>query len=197
VLWIGLKGDVICEENLVLILGQAQNDRRYHSQPDCVILDAMDPVELGICAPNHSIPITRIAFALASQNPGVTPVMPTLRRMIDTGSKDPQSERSKFTPYDFWFAGVDPSTFGCVTAKEAGHYQDLLASSRLLYNPPFPVPRNLGNLDKVKALRGETMDTGEARVNMRRAANSMRMALKPHFPHTWHHLLFEGEEEGG
>jgi hypothetical protein len=30
-LWIGLKGDVICEENLVLILGQAKNDRRYHT----------------------------------------------------------------------------------------------------------------------------------------------------------------------
>jgi hypothetical protein len=196
-LWIGLKGDVICEENLVLILGQAHGDRGYQSQPDGVVLDAMNPVKLGICAPDRSIPIIRMVFALASQNPGVTLVTPPpgqSHRKKDTESKDPQTKRSEFTCYDFWFTGVDPSTFGCVTAQEAGHYQDLLASSRLLYNPPFPAPK-LGNLIKVKALKGETMDIGEARVNMRRAANSMRMALKPHFPNTWHHLLFE-EEEG-
>jgi hypothetical protein len=188
-LWIGLKGDVICEENLVLILGQAKNDRRYRTQPKSRILDAMDPVKLDICAPNRSIPIIRMVFALASQEPGVALVPPPLR----------QSPRftSKFTSYDFWFAGVDPSTFGCVTAKEAGHYRDLLASSRPLYDPPLPVPRNLENLDRVEDLKGETMATGDARVNMQREANSMRMALKPHFPHMWHSLLFkEGEEEG-
>jgi hypothetical protein len=153
----------------------------------------MDPVKLDICAANRSIPIIRIVFALASEKPGVTLVEPPPRQ----SQRLKESKGSEFTSYDFWFAGVDPSTFGCVTAKETGYYRDLLASSRLLYNPPFPVPSNLGNLDRVVDLKKETDGTGEARVNMRRAANSMRMALSPHFSHTWHQVLFKGKEKGG
>ncbi|RXW21422.1 hypothetical protein EST38_g4413 [Candolleomyces aberdarensis] len=187
-LWIGLKGDKICEENLVLILGQAKNDKSYRTKSNPLILDAMDPVKLDICAANRSIPIIRIVFALASENPGVTLVEPSDRKSLR------QKQSSKFTSYDFWFAGVDPSTFQCVTDKEAGYYRDLLASSRPIYNPPFPVPRDLGDLTRLVGLKNETEGTGEARVNMRRAANTMMMATKPHFPDTWHALLFKGKD---
>jgi hypothetical protein len=190
-LWIGLKGDVICEENLVLILGQARNDRYYQSEPNGVVLDTMDPVKLGICAPNRSIPIIRMVFALASEVPGVTLVTPPSQRKKDTENKDLKTKRFKFTSYDFWFAGVDPSTFGCITDKDAEHYQDLLASSRLLYNPPLPVPQDLRHSKNFRKLEEETRPIGEARVDLRRAANKMRMAFKPHFRTTLHQFVFD------
>ncbi|KAJ2919169.1 hypothetical protein MD484_g1240, partial [Candolleomyces efflorescens] len=195
-LWIGLKGDEICEENLVLILGQAKNDRRYGTETVSHILDAMNPIELGVCAGDRSVPIIRMVFALASRDPGVTLVRPPFGQ--SQHSKD-KSKRSSFTSYDFWFAGVDPSTFGCVTDKEVRHYRDLLASSRILYNPPLPVsPLPNPRIKRISEdLMDETADIGEARVIMRRAANSMKMALKPHFPLTWHDFLFKGEGEEG
>ncbi|KAJ2912966.1 hypothetical protein MD484_g7431, partial [Candolleomyces efflorescens] len=195
-LWIGLKGDVICEENLVLILGQAQNNVRFNSPVNSAILEAMDPVELGICAPNRPIPMIRMVFALASQTPGVTLVEPALEQSWRM-QEDLQPEKSKFTSYDFWFAGVDPSTFGCVTAREARAYRDLLASSRLLYYPPPPVSRRLMDLDRVEGLKAETAVIEEARADLRRAAMPMRMASKAHFPQAWHDFLFKEKEEEG
>ncbi|EAU82803.2 hypothetical protein CC1G_11320 [Coprinopsis cinerea okayama7 len=189
-LWIGLRGDEIREDNLVLILGQAKNDRCFTANPDRVVLDTMDPINLRICDPNRSIPVIRMVFALASEKPGVTLLAPPTRR-------SPRAKASQFTSYDFWFAGAGPSTFGCVTSEDAVNYGDLLASSRSLdpYDPlAYTLPPGAEQLEGVQALEKQMKAVTEMRLMMQRAANSMRMGFEPHFPTSWQRRLFRRED---
>ncbi|KAJ2918864.1 hypothetical protein MD484_g1531, partial [Candolleomyces efflorescens] len=177
-LWVGLKGDEICEENLVLILGQANNDRRYmyQSESDGAVFDAMNPVDLGICVANRSIPMIRIVFALASQVPSVTLATPPSQRR--------GSDRSdSFTSYDFWFAAVDPLTFGCVTSKEARLYRELLDSSGVrqdVFSSDY-VTENEGGSESSAEEDSRSQDERQYRSS----SSAARMAARDLTSHRW------------
>ena len=109
----------LSRHNVTAILIQVKNDKAFQHQIDGTLFDGMDPFCIGLFSDgDFPLPVIRMVFALASNQPGVFfPVVPEHR-----------NHDGRFTAYDIWCAGLSPKTFK-VIGGDLTSYQALLQRS--------------------------------------------------------------------
>ncbi len=153
-----LIGDVLAKENVTAIFIQIQNDKTYAEQPARWLFDAMDPFRVGLFSKGvDPLPVIRMVFSLASEEPAV-----------DYLQTDAPGQKTRYTAYDIWCAGISHRTFRVIRQDEDSVYQDILHHSNT-FNPYTPMRYP----SKFEAERGD----------MRRAMRPGVSSLKPHQRH--------------
>jgi len=112
------KGNTLARNNMTAIVIQVKNATRYKEKISGNLFNHMDPFDIGLLSSEDDpLPVVRLVFALASNDPGVT-VAPHPSRHSGHG----------FTAYDIWCAGMSPETFGCI-GMDRSSYIHLLERS--------------------------------------------------------------------
>jgi hypothetical protein len=105
--------------NVTAILVQVKNDKTFKREPKKTLFDAMDPFEVELFSKGDSpLPVIRMVFALASDEPGVS-FAPVPERRHHGG---------RFTAYDIWCAGLSRDTFNGID-PDVDSYKKLLTRS--------------------------------------------------------------------
>jgi hypothetical protein len=108
--------------NMGLILVRVKNFPYHDIKPHPAHFEDMNPTEIGVydAEEDSPAPIIRMFFALAAPEGRVTAV----------GQQEQSSDSdSLFTAYDIWCGRVCRDTFGLVTKRNEGYYQQLLQMS--------------------------------------------------------------------
>ncbi|KAK2459294.1 hypothetical protein APHAL10511_008689 [Amanita phalloides] len=97
------KTEELSHTTVTAILVQVKNNVKYTDHVSPVLLNNMDPFELGLFDKNGGppLPVIRVVFSLASQIPAVCFPVPPAK----------QSNFDKFTAFDFWCAGLSKDVF--------------------------------------------------------------------------------------
>ncbi|KAI0255536.1 hypothetical protein BJV78DRAFT_1176571 [Lactifluus subvellereus] len=109
----------LSRHNVTAILIQVKNDKAFQHQIDKMLFDGMDPFRIGLFSNgDFPLPVIRMVFALASNQPGVLfPAVPERRNHV-----------GRFTAYDIWCPGLSPETFKDI-GGDLTSYQTLLQRS--------------------------------------------------------------------
>jgi hypothetical protein len=120
----------VCDTNrnlsphsVTAILIQVKNDKSFQHNITKALFDLMDPFDVGLFSRGDTVtserlPVIRMVFALAAEQPGVS--------FRDIPERRNHSEA--FTAYDVWCAGLSPETFKDI-GDDLTSYQALLQRS--------------------------------------------------------------------
>lgn len=93
VLPVCLKNANLSPDNVTAILIQVKNAKQFKCKIDKTVFDGMDPRRVGLFDRISPMPVIRIVFALASEEPAV--LFPP-----------PHERTTHFTSFDIWCAGL-------------------------------------------------------------------------------------------
>lgn len=121
------NGPSISRQNIGVLLVRVKNDRALGPEPQSRLFDAMDLAPRTEVFNESDCPrsVIRMVFAVGSKEAGCTILPP---RESEPESKTDRSHPS-YTAYDFWFAGLSPSTSSVIQEKEEEYYQRVLQHS--------------------------------------------------------------------
>ena len=159
VLPVCFKGNTLARNNMTAIVIQVKNAKRYKGKISGNLFNCMNPFDIGLLSSEDKsddpLPVIRMVFALASEDPRVT-VAPHPSRHSGHG----------FTAYDIWCAGTSPKTFGCI-GTDLSSYRHLLERS-LQVNQAY----DLVDVQEEYADAGAVSKRGAARRRVRALAGS-------------------------
>ncbi|KAF9486227.1 hypothetical protein BDN70DRAFT_870313 [Pholiota conissans] len=112
------EGTRLAVENVSAILLRITNNSMYGAESDSFLFEQMDPYDTGIFNEDHDMPIIRIVFALAADEPSLE---------IVHVSKSISGR--KYTTYDIWTAGLSPTVFDVITASNVDVWAELLEAT--------------------------------------------------------------------
>ncbi|KAK2460395.1 hypothetical protein APHAL10511_007560 [Amanita phalloides] len=156
------KTEKLSHTTVTAILVQVKNNVKYIDHISPVLLNNMDPFELGLFDKNGSppLPVIRIVFSLASQTSAVRfPGHPSRHRL------------DEFTAFDIWCAGLSKDVFQPI-GDNVDSYKVLLDRS--------PHPQDAFNLQDMPTPIDESTKT--LRENRRRRMAALATSLEGHDP---------------